>query len=181
MSEELGWYVVHTYSGYENKARLALEERIRSLGLEDLFGEILVPEEQVVERTKTGKTRNVSRRFFPGYMLVQMAMDKRALHVVRDTPKVTGFVGGGNSRTPPRVPEHEVRRLLGQIEQGTPVAKPKLDFERGEAVRVIEGPFANFNGTVDEVRPEKGKLRVMVSIFGRPTPVELDFMQVQKT
>jgi transcriptional antiterminator NusG len=179
--DEMAWYVVHTYSGYENKAKLALEERIRSLGLEDIFGEILVPEEQVVERTKTGKTRNVSRRFFPGYMLVQMAMDNRAYHVVRNTPKVTGFVGGSNTRTPPRVPEHEVRRILGQIEKGTTTPKPKLSFDRGEAVRVIEGPFANFNGTVDEVRPEKGKLRVMVSIFGRPTPVELDFMQVQKT
>ncbi len=180
-TDEMAWYVVHTYSGYENKAKLALEERIRSLGLEDIFGEILVPEEQVVERTKTGKTRNVSRRFFPGYMLVQMAMDNRAYHVVRNTPKVTGFVGGSNTRTPPRVPEHEVRRILGQIEKGTTTPKPKLSFDRGEAVRVIEGPFANFNGTVDEVRPEKGKLRVMVSIFGRPTPVELDFMQVQKT
>ena len=181
MSEEMAWYVVHTYSGFENKAKLALEERIRSLGLEDLFGEILVPEEQVVERTKMGKTRNVSRRFFPGYMLVQMAMDNRGYHAVRNTPKVTGFVGGSQTRSPPRMPEHEVRRILGQIEQGTAVPKPKLSFERGEAVRVVEGPFANFNGTVDEVRPEKGKLRVMVSIFGRPTPVELDFMQVQKT
>ncbi len=181
MTEEMAWYVVHTYSGYENKAKMALQERIDSLGLEDIFGEILVPEEQVVERTKTGKTRNVSRRFFPGYMLVQMAMDNRAYHVVRNTPKVTGFVGGNKTRTPPRVPEHEVRRILGQIEQGTVTPKPKLSFERGEAVRVVEGPFANFNGTVDEVRPEKGKLRVMVSIFGRPTPVELDFMQVQKT
>jgi transcriptional antiterminator NusG len=178
---EMAWYVVHTYSGYENKAKLALEERINSLGLEDIFGQILVPEEQVVERTKTGKTRNVSRRFFPGYMLVQMAMDNRGYHVVRNTPKVTGFVGGSNTRTPPRVPEHEVRRILGQIEQGTVAPKPKLSFERGESIRVVEGPFANFNGTVDEVRPEKGKLRVMVSIFGRPTPVELDFMQVQKT
>ncbi len=178
---EMAWYVVHTYSGYENKAKLALEERINSLGLEDIFGQILVPEEQVVERTKTGKTRNVSRRFFPGYMLVQMAMDNRGYHVVRNTPKVTGFVGGSNTRTPPRVPEHEVRRILGQIEQGTVTPKPKLSFERGESIRVVEGPFANFNGTVDEVRPEKGKLRVMVSIFGRPTPVELDFMQVQKT
>ena len=126
MSDEMAWYVVHTYSGFENKAKLALEERISSLGLEDIFGEILVPEEQVVERTKTGKTRNVSRRFFPGYMLVQMAMDNRAYHVVRNTPKVTGFVGGSDNRRPPRVPEHEVRRILGQIEQGTSTPKPKL-------------------------------------------------------
>ena len=178
-SEDFAWYVVNTYSGFENKARLALEERIRSLGKEDEFAEILVPEEQVVERTKTGKTRNVSRRFFPGYILVNMILNNETWHIVKNTPKVTGFVGG-STRTPPRVPEHEVARILGQMEQGAEKPKPKMEFDKGDAVRVVEGPFANFNGTVDEVRPEKGKLLVMVSIFGRATPVELDFMHVQR-
>jgi len=177
---EFAWYVVHTYSGFENKARMALEERIKSLGKQDWFGEILVPEEEVVERTKTGKTRQTKRRFYPGYILVEMVLDNETWHIVKNTPKVTGFVGG-NSRRPPRVPPHEVEKVKGQLVTGTAAPKPQMEFEKGEAVRVVDGPFANFNGVVDEVRPEKGKLRVMVSIFGRATPVELDFMQVQKT
>ncbi len=180
LEEDFAWYVVHTYSGYENKARLALEERIRSLGKEEYFSEILVPEEQVVERTKTGKTRQTSKRFYPGYILVNMVLDNESWHIVKNTPKVTGFVGG-NDRKPPKVPKHEVDRILGLMEQGAAEVKPKMEFEKGETVRVTEGPFANFNGLVDEVRPDKGKLRVMVSIFGRATPVELDFLQVQKT
>ncbi len=180
MSDDFAWYVVHTYSGYENKARLALEERIRSMGKEDDFAEILVPEEQVVERTKTGKTRQASKRFYPGYILVNMRLDNETWHVVKNTPKVTGFVGG-NTRNPPKVPQREVERILGLMEEGSAEVKPKMEFEKGEPVRVTEGPFANFNGVVDEVRPEKGKVRVMVSIFGRATPVELDFLQVQKT
>ena len=179
MNEEMAWYVVHTFSGYEGKAKAALEERIRSLGKEDCFGRILVPEEQVVERTKTGKMRNTSRRFFPGYMLVQMHLDNETWHIVKDTPKVTGFVGGSNKR-PPQVPPIEVERILGQMEEGAVEAKPMMTFEKGEEIRVVDGPFANFNGVVDEVRPEKSKIRVMVSIFGRATPVELDFIQVQK-
>ena len=175
-----GWYVVHTYSGYENKARAALEERIRSLGKEESFGEILVPEEEVVERTKTGKTRQTKKRFYPGYMLVQMDLDNETWHIVKNTPKVTGFVGG-NTRRPPQIPPHEVAKVKGQLQTGSVAPKPRMEFEKGEAVRVVEGPFANFNGVVDEVRPEKGKLRVMVSIFGRATPVELDFLQVQKS
>lgn len=178
--EEFAWYVVHTYSGYENKARMALEERVRSLGKEEFFGEVLVPEEQVVERTKTGKTRQTSKRFYPGYILVNMCLDNETWHIVKNTPKVTGFVGG-NDRKPPKVPKHEVDRILGLMEQGASEVKPKMEFEKGETIRVVEGPFANFNGLVDEVRPDKGKLRVMVSIFGRSTPVELDFLQVQKT
>ena len=178
--EEFAWYVVHTYSGYENKARMALEERVRSLGKEEFFGEVLVPEEQVVERTKTGKTRQTSKRFYPGYILVNMCLDNETWHIVKNTPKVTGFVGG-NDRKPPKVPKHEVDRILGLMEQGASEVKPKMEFEKGETIRVVEGPFANFNGLVDEVRPDKGKLRVMVSIFGRATPVELDFLQVQKT
>jgi transcriptional antiterminator NusG len=178
--ENFAWYVVHTYSGYENKARAALEERIRSLGKQEYFGEILVPEEQVVERTSTGKSRQTSKRFYPGYILVNMLLDNETWHIVKNTPKVTGFVGG-NDRKPPKVPKHEVDKILGMMEQGAAEVKPKMEFEKGETVRVVEGPFANFNGLVDEVRPDKGKLRVMVSIFGRATPVELDFMQVQKT
>lgn len=177
---EFAWYVVHTYSGFENKARMALEERIKSLGKQDWFGEILVPEEEVVERTKTGKTRQTKKRFYPGYMLVEMVLDNETWHIVKNTPKVTGFVGG-NSRRPPRVPPHEVEKVKGQLVTGTKAPKPQMEFEKGEAVRVVDGPFANFNGVVDEVRPEKGKLRVMVSIFGRATPVELDFLQVQKS
>lgn len=177
--DDKAWYVVNTYSGFENKARLALEERIRSHGKELDFGTILVPEEQVVERTKTGKTRTVGRRFFPGYILVEMNLDNETWHLVKNTPKVTGFVGG-DTRHPPRVPQFEVDRILGQMEQGSEKPKPKMEFDKGDQVRVVEGPFANFNGTIDEVRPEKGKLLVMVSIFGRSTPVELDFMHVQK-
>lgn len=178
--DDLDWYVVHVFSGYENKARMALEERISSLGYSDSFGEILVPEEEVVERTKTGATRNRKKRFYPGYILVQMDLNNETWHVVKDTPKVTGFVGG-NGKKPPRVPPQEVAKVKGKLATGTTAAKPKMEFEKGETVHVIEGPFANFNGVVDEVRPEKGKLRVMVSIFGRATPVELDFMQVKKT
>ena len=180
MDDSMAWYIVNTFSGYENKARLALEERIRSLGKEDDFGQILVPEEQVVERTKTGKTRNVSKRFFPGYIIVEMHLDNETWHLVTNTPKVTGFVGG-DTRNPPRVPQYEVDRILGQMEEGAEKPKPKMEFDKGDQVRVVEGPFANFNGVVDEVRPEKGKLLVMVSIFGRATPVELDFLHVQKT
>jgi transcriptional antiterminator NusG len=179
MTSEMAWYVVHTFSGFERKAKLALEERIKSFGKQDSFGRILVPEEQVVERTKTGRTRSTARRFYPGYILVEMDLNNETWHIVTDTPKVTGFVGG-NNRTPPRVPPQEVARVLGQMEQGSVQPKPKMTFDKGESVRVVEGPFANFTGIVDEVRPEKSKLRVMVSIFGRATPVELDFMQVQK-
>lgn len=177
---DFAWYVVHTFSGFEQKARAALEERIKQFGRQEDFGQILVPEEQVTERTKTGKMRNTARRFFPGYILVQMNLTNETWHVVKDTPKITGFVGGTN-KNPPKISEVEVKRILGQMEQGTVQAKPKLTFEKGEAIRVVEGPFANFNGTVDEVRPEKGRLRVMVSIFGRATPVDLEFTQVQKT
>ncbi len=179
-TSHMHWYVVHTYSGFENKAKMALEERIASLGKQEYFGEILVPEEEVQERTKSGKVRQTKKRFYPGYILCQMELDNETWHIVKNTPKVTGFVGG-NSRRPPKVPPHEVEKVKGQLRTGGAAPKPKMEFTKGEAVRVVEGPFANFNGVVDEVRPEKGKLRVMVSIFGRATPVELDFMQVQKT
>jgi len=172
------WYVVHTYSGYEQKAKVALEERIQSLGRQDDFTEILVPSENVVEMKK-GVKKTTSRRFFPGYILVKMDLNDDTWHLVKNTPKVTGFVGSGNN--PPAVPEEEVMRITKQIDEGTLRPKPKVEFEKGEAVRVVDGPFATFSGVVEEVSPEKGKLKVLVSIFGRSTPIELDFMQVEKT
>jgi len=174
----LKWYVVHTYSGYENRAKKSLEEKIRQENMQDVFGEILVPTEQVVELVK-GTKRNAKRKFFPGYMLVQMELNERSWHVVKNTPKVTGFVG--NAINPPSIPDEQVRRLTQQIDEGALKPKPRVSFEQGENVRVIDGPFSNFNGVIEDVKPEKGKVRVLVSIFGRSTPVELDFVQVEKT
>ena len=174
------WYIVYTYSGYERKAKAALEERIRTLGKQDVFGEVLVPEEQVVELVK-GRKRTSSRKFFPGYMMVQMEMTDDTWHVVRATPKVTGFVGGTDDpKTIPPVSETEVLEINQQVQEGTLRPKPKISFETGEGVKVIDGPFQDFTGTVEEVKPDKGKLRVLISIFGRATPVELDLVQVEK-
>lgn len=175
---KLKWYVVHTYSGFETRAQKALGERIKIDGLEEFFGDILVPVENVVELVR-GNKRTSKRKFFPGYMLVQMELNTRTWHCVKSTPKITGFVG--NARNPIPVREADVARLTKQIDEGTLTAKPKVAFEEGENVRVIDGPFASFNGTVEEVKEEKQKVRVLVSIFGRATPVELDFMQVEKT
>ncbi len=172
------WYVVHTYSGYENRVKAALEEKIKSSGMEDLFGEVLVPSEKVVDMVK-GQKRTTSRKFFPGYILVNMEMNDETWHVVKDVPKVTGFVGG--QETPPAISEEEVAKITRQMEEGAVRPKPKVLFDRGENVRVIDGPFTNFAGIVEEVKPDKGKLRVLVSIFGRATPVELDFVQVEKS
>jgi transcriptional antiterminator NusG len=169
--------VVHTYSGFEKQAKLALEERIKSKGMTELFGDILIPSESVVEMVK-GKKRTTTRRFFPGYILVKMVLNDETWHLVKNSAKITGFVGG--KVNPPSIPEREVFKLTRQIADGTLRPKQRLSFEKGESVRVIEGPFVNFNGIVDEVKPEKGKLRVLVSIFGRSTPVELDFVQVEK-
>ncbi|MCC6810653.1 MAG: transcription termination/antitermination protein NusG [Deltaproteobacteria bacterium] len=174
----LKWYVVHTYSGYENRAKKSLEEKIRQDKVEELFGEILVPTEQVVELVK-GAKRSTKRKFFPGYMLVQMELNEKTWHVVKSTPKVTGFVG--NALNPPSIPDDQVRKLTQQIDEGALKPKPRVSFETGEQVRVIDGPFSNFNGVIEDVKPEKGKVRVLVSIFGRSTPVELDFVQVEKT
>jgi len=172
------WYVVHTYSGYENRAKKSLEERIKTASLTDLFGEVLIPTENVVELGKGGAKKTTKRKFFPGYMLVQMELNDDSWHLVKGTPKVTGFVGG--STRPPAVPEVEVRRLTRQIDEGALKPKPRVVFEDGENVRVIDGPFANFNGVVESVNHDKAKVRVLVSIFGRATPVELDFIQVEK-
>src|SRR5262245_1245576 len=177
-TRKLTWYVVHTYSGFENRAKKSLEERIKREGLDEYFGEVLVPTENVVELVG-GTKRTSKRKFFPGYMLVQMELNDRTWHLVKSTPKITGFVG--NARNPVPVKEEDVLRLTQQIDQGALTAKPKIVFEEGESVRVIDGPFSSFNGVVEEVKEEKQKVRVLVSIFGRATPVELDFGQVEKT
>jgi transcription termination/antitermination protein NusG len=177
---KMRWYVVHTYSGFENKAKKSLEDKIRLEGLGDQFGEILIPMEQVVEMVK-GEKKTSKRKFFPGYILVQMLMNDRTWHLVKNTPKVTGFVGAAANEQPPPISDAEVTRLTTQISEGTLKPKPRVQFSDGDTVRVIDGPFANFNGTVEEVNPEKGRVKVLVSIFGRATPVELDFMQVEKT
>ncbi|MBZ4416655.1 transcription termination/antitermination protein NusG [Myxococcus sp. RHSTA-1-4] len=174
------WYVVHTYSNFENQAKKSLEEKIRLEGLQDQFGEILIPMEQVVEMVK-GEKKTSRRKFFPGYIFVQMELNDRTLHLVKNTPKITGFPGTGQNQNPLPISDQEVARLTSQISEGTLKPKPKVQFDEGDTVRVIDGPFANFNGTVEEVNAEKGRVKVLVSIFGRATPVELDFMQVEKT
>jgi transcription termination/antitermination protein NusG len=170
------WYGIHTYSGFENKVRLSLLERIKNQGLEEHFGEVLIPSETVVE-LKKGEKRTSSRKFFPGYILVNMDLNDETWHVVKETSKVTGFVGGNN---PVAIPDEEVLKITRRIEEGAEKPRPKVLFEVGETVRVVDGPFLNFSGVVEDVKPDKGKLRVMVSIFGRSTPVELEFMQVEK-
>ncbi len=174
---EMAWYVVHTYSGFEHKAKTALEERVRSLKKGDFFGEVIVPEENVVELVK-GQKKTTKRRFFPGYILVKMILNEETWHIVKDTPKITGFVGDKVKPTP--VPESEVQKMTSRIAEGQAKPRPRISFQEGENVRVVDGPFANFNGIVEDVNQDKGKVRVLVSIFGRSTPVELDFIQVEK-
>ncbi|MFP4040064.1 MAG: transcription termination/antitermination protein NusG [Desulfosudaceae bacterium] len=171
------WYVVHVYSGFEDKVKKSLEERITATGCQDKFGEIVVPTEQVVELVK-GKKKESSRKFYPGYILVQMEMNNDTWHVVVNTAKVTGFLGGKKMPTP--ISDTEAAAIMDRIEAGKEKPQPKYSFEIGDEVRVTEGPFATFNGVVETVNHEKGKLRVLVSIFGRSTPVELDFMQATK-
>jgi transcriptional antiterminator NusG len=171
------WYVIHTYSGYENKAKTSLEERIRNFGKINLFDEILVPTETVVELVK-GKRKTSQRKIFPGYLLVKMELNDETWHIVKGTPKVTGFAG--HSARPTPMSEEEIEGVIAQIKEGVAKPKPKVSFSAGDTVRVINGPFVNFVGTVEEVRPEKRKVKVLVSIFGRATPVELDFVQVEK-
>ncbi len=172
------WYVVHTYSGYENRVKASIEESIKTSGMQHFFSEILVPSEKVVEMVK-GEKKTTSRKFFPGYILVNMELNDETWHLVKNTPKVTGFVGGG-ATSPPSISEEEVKKITHQMEEGAVRPKPKVLFERGENVRVVDGPFTNFTGIVEEVKPDKGKLKVLVSIFGRATPVEVDFVQVEK-
>lgn len=173
----LKWYVVHVYSGFENKVKKALEERISASLCASKFGEVVVPTEEVVELVK-GKRKTSSRKFYPGYILVNMELDDETWHIVNNTAKVTGFLGGRDKPTP--ISEEEVNQILNRMEVGKTKPQPKYLFEAGDDIRVIDGPFTNFNGVVEEVNPEKGKIRVLVSIFGRSTPVELDFVQVSK-
>ena len=174
---EKNWYVIHTYSGYENKVKTALEERIKQFGKEECFAEIVVPTENVVEMIR-GERKTTSRKFFPGYVLINMAMNNETWHIVKSTPKVTGFIGGGNEPIP--IPEKQATDILHQIKEGKLKPKPKVSFEKGDSVSITDGPFTNFNGFVEEVKPEKGRLKVLVSIFGRSTPIELEFLQVKK-
>lgn len=173
----LKWYVIHVYSGFENKVKTSLEERIASSAHAHKFGQVVVPTEKVVELVK-GKRKTSSRKFYPGYILVEMHLDEDTWHIVNNTEKVTGFLGGREK--PSSITEEEAQRILNRMEAGAAKPKPKYYFEPGDDIRVIDGPFTNFNGTVEEVNPEKGKIRVLVSIFGRSTPVELEFVQVTK-
>jgi transcriptional antiterminator NusG len=171
------WYAVHTYSGHENKARLSLLERVKNAEMDEKFGEVLIPTESVVEMVK-GQRRTMTRKFYPGYMFVQMDLDDFSFHLVKNTPKITGFLGGNK---PVPVKDDEIAGINKQMTEGAAKPKPRISFDEGENIRVTGGPFSNFTGIVEEVRPEKQKLRVLVSIFGRATPVELDFSQVEKT
>lgn len=171
------WYIVHTYSGFEERVKETLRQRAEAMGMGEAFGDIRIPTETVVEY-KDGKKREVERKFFPGYILVEMAMSDAAWHVVKNTPKVTGFVGTGKKPTP--LSQEEVDQILEQVTTAKEKPKPKYVFDRGEPVKIIDGPFNNFTGVVEEVNLDRNTLKVMVTIFGRATPVELDFSQVQK-
>jgi transcription termination/antitermination protein NusG len=178
-AETKRWYVVQAYSGYEHKVKESLEERIKQAGIQDKFDEIIVPTEEVVEM-REGKKRKSQRKFYPGYVLVNMLMDEQSWHLVRQTPRVIGFIGGTSDRPAP-ITEREAQNILQRMQEGVDKPKPKVMFEPGEVVRVTEGPFTDFNGVVEEVNYEKSRLRVAVLIFGRSTPVELEFGQVEKS
>ncbi len=171
------WYIIHTYSGFEQKVKESLRQRAEALHMEEAIGDILIPMEEVVEM-RDGRKVVSSKKFFPGYILVNMEMSDQAWHVVKNTPKVTGFVGSGNTPTP--LSQEEVDRIISQVVVSQEKPKPKFIFKEGEHVRIIDGPFSNFTGSVEEVNPDKNTLKVMVTIFGRSTPVELDFLQVEK-
>ena len=172
------WYIVHAYSNFENKVKASLEERVKLMGVEDKFGEVLVPTEEVVEM-KDGSKRRSERKFFPGYVLVQMEMDDETWHLVKEVPKVLGFIGGSSDKPAP-ISEKEANQILNRVQEGVDKPRPKILFEPGEVVRVIDGPFNDFSGVVEQVNYEKSRLQVAVQILGRSTPVELDFSQVQK-
>ena len=174
----LRWYVVHAYSNFENKVKLALEEKIELEGLQDFFGKILVPTEEVVEM-RMGQQRKSERKFFPGYVLVQMELTDETWHLVRNVPRVLGFIGGTSDRPAP-ISDKEADAILNRVEEGVNKPRPKVMFEVGETLRVIDGPFKDFNGNIEEVNYEKSRLKVSVLIFGRSTPVELEFGQVEK-
>jgi transcriptional antiterminator NusG len=179
VNPDLRWYVVHAYSGMEKAVERNIRERINRAGMQEQFGEILVPTEEVVE-IKNGQKRSSERRFYPGYVLVQMIMNDETWHLVKHTNKVTGFVGGAKNRPAP-ISDEEVAKILGQMEEGTEKPRHKVEFVVGEYVRVKDGPFTDFNGTVEDVNYEKSKVSVSVTIFGRATPVELEFSQIEKT
>ncbi|MCB1856854.1 MAG: transcription termination/antitermination protein NusG [Gammaproteobacteria bacterium] len=172
------WYVVHAYSGFEAQVKRSLLERIKRFGMEDLFGEVLVPTEEVVEM-RGGQQRRSERKFFPGYVLVQMEMTDDSWHLVKDVPKVMGFIGGTGDRPAP-ITDREADQILQRVQEGVEKPRPKVLFEPGEVVRVIDGPFNDFNGVVEDVDYEKSRLKVSVLIFGRSTPVDLEFGQVEK-
>jgi transcription termination/antitermination protein NusG len=172
---EKNWYVVHTYSGFEEKVKLTIEEKVERQDLKEKISRILIPTERVIE-LKAGKKKESDKKFYPGYILVEMDMDDATWHLIRSTPRVTGFVGGSN---PIALSEEEVEVILQQLEKG-PVPQVKTQFQKGESVRIIDGPFTNFIGNVEDVDIDHGRLNVMVSIFGRQTPVELNFFQVEK-
>ena len=175
----LRWYVVHAYSNFENKVKQALEERIKREGLDQFFGKILVPTEEIVEM-RMGQQRKSERKFFPGYVLVQMELTDETWHLVKDVPRVLGFIGGTSDRPAP-ISEKEAMSILNRVEEGVNKPRPKILFEAGEVIRVIDGPFKDFNGVVEEVNYEKNKLKISVLIFGRSTSVELGFGQVEKS
>lgn len=172
------WYIVNTYSGFEERAKASLLERIKSADQEDLFGDILIPTEQVVEMVK-GAKKTSSRKFFPGYILVNLELNEDTWHTVTGTTKISGFIG--NDLNPEPLPDQEAEKIIGRIKDGALKPKPKISFEEGDPVRVTDGPFSNFQGVVEEVFPDKGRVKVMVSIFGRETPVELEYIQVSKS
>jgi transcriptional antiterminator NusG len=174
---DMGWYIVHTYSGFEERVSETLKQRAEAMGMGELFGEVRIPTETIVE-LKGGKRRETQRKFFPGYILVQMVMTDAAWHVVKNTPKVTGFVGSGRHPTP--LSQQEVDQILEQVTSAQEKPKPKYVFEKGEPVKIVDGPFNNFSGVVEEVNLDRNTLKVMVTIFGRQTPVELNFLQVEK-
>lgn len=173
--DEIRWYVIHTYSGYEDRVKKNLEHRVESMDVKDKIFQVVVPTEDEVE-IREGQRRTVARKVFPGYILVQMKLDDESWYVVRNTPGVTGFVGVSTKPVP--LEEHEVKTILKQMESETP--RVKVGFSKGQSIRITGGPFADFIGVVDEIHPEKGKVKVLVSFFGRETPVELDFLQIEK-
>ncbi|MEK6813890.1 MAG: transcription termination/antitermination protein NusG [Nitrospirota bacterium] len=172
------WYVVHTYSGFEGKVKASIEEQVRVRVLDQKISKILVPTVDIVE-LRHGKKRESKRKFFPGYILVEMHLDDEVWHLIKETPKVTGFVGGGGNEPPPLTDE-EVRTILKQMDTGAAITEARGQFHHGDQVRIADGPFTSFVGSVEEVHPDSKRLKVMVSIFGRPTPVELEFLQVEK-
>lgn len=176
----LNWYAVHTYSGFEQRVKQLLQEKIKTKNMEQFFGEIIIPVEKVVEAGKGGK-RLSTRKFYPGYILVQMELNDDTWHLVKSTPKVTGFLGAEKGTKPNPISQEEVDKIINQMQEGIKKPKPKVDFAKGDTVRVIDGAFANFHGVVEEVNLDRGRLKVFVSIFGRSTPVEVDFHQVEKT